>query len=326
MKKSILLVFILSLHVSAYAQVKQSLFSFGGIVDRIYYRHAIPNRGFEFNLEDNKSTDILKTLNFNKDKNMPDESMDHNFAFLNEKKDLIDVYDKDMGVCRGYASLRRKMRLLAIFDAENRNGEMIPDRELNPEQYKKFYKNKFRNIRFYQPTIIPGFKNLKEISQDPMLGKILKWQILHEWRRKNFAKGTGTYRLIRAVFKKTKYQELLETRDRLEYFLSNKVNPIVWLTQKHSSSINSVEVVDVTKLESDGSFKVTFWNDKSLASANANSPLTIDGQGNMTYADHLEARPINGFGIVKENDGELLYIHDQLQKFCSEKPEFCPLQ
>jgi hypothetical protein len=328
MNNTKLTIFILFLLVSTFkvhAQVRQSLFSFHGIFDRLIFRGAIPYQGLQFDLERKDSSLVLESLSFNQHMNTPLDDR-HTFSFLNEELDLVDVYNKDMGICRGYASLRRKFRLLAIFDPNNTSAEVIPDKDTDLAAFKKFYRKKIRDIRFYQPTTIPGYQNLKELSADPDLAPMIKWQVLYEWRRKNFTKGTGTSRLLKATVKKTNYKSLLETRNRLEYFLQHKINPLVWLTQKLSTWIHSVEAIAVTPVREDGSFTITFWNDKSHEGVDVYSFLDVDANGNMIYRDLEKPRPINGFGIVKENDGELQHIYEQWQDFCQQKPEHCPLR
>jgi len=148
-------------------------------------------------------------------------------------------------------------------------------------------------------------------------------EVLHEWGVKNFSRGTNTRELIRGVFKSSAYEELLLMRKKIEDFKNINLNTMVWLSQKHSSWIHALEAIDVTPVQVDGSFKVTFWNDKFLQPEKATSSITVNLDGSIHYDDGIENRILNAAGVTQENDGEYLKMGENLKSFCQEFPVVC---
>ncbi len=225
---------------------------------------------------------------------------------MNKKEDFLDLIEVDLGLCRGFASLRRKFRLLAFFDPNNLTAQLIPDRSREPKAYVAFYRDLVKNIRSYSPTVIPVFKNLRELNSDVLLIRMLKKEILEEWKKKNFSRGTGTNELLTGVFRSSTYEELIVMKDKVDIFSSLGQNTMIWISVKNSTWIHVLEAIESTPIQSDGSFRLTLWNDKFTNGENVFSYLTISGDGDIFYDDGLSRRRINAAGVTKDNDGEML--------------------
>lgn len=317
--KILVLILAFGMTFGASAQVfkRQSLMSLEALIERIFHDN-VPNKRFIFDSEDKEASALMEVASHSKDLRYP--NIESNFSFVNDKKEFESLFKADMGLCRGISSLRRKFRLLAFFDPENKSAQVIPDREKEPNEFQRFYKNLVRDIRMRKPTVIPGFSNLHEMSSHPDLIDMMKWQVLKEWKTKNFARGTGTSRLLLGTLRHSTYEELKVLRNRVEAFQKLNHNTMVWLAQKLSGWIHALEAIEVTPVAEDGSFTFTFWNDKFKDPEKAISTLRVNAEGEMTYDDGIEVRTLHAAGITKENDGELLDIAESL----SESALFAP--
>lgn len=313
--KILFLILAFGMSLSAQAQIfkkRQSYTSIPALFERIF-DNDLPYQGLVLDLNDSKNLSLLELAAHSKDIRLP--NVESNFSFTNSKPEFDKLFKADMGLCRGMSSLRRKFRLLAKFDLENKAGLEIPDRATKLKAFQKYYKNLVRDIRDRKVTVIPGYANLMEFSSDPDLIDMLKIQVLKEWKKKNFAKGTGLGRVLRGSVKHSTYTELLEMRDRVEAFQKLGLNTIVWLNQKMSGWIHALEAVEASPVAEDGSFKFKFWNDKFIEADKAYSTMTVTADAKMIYDDGIKERELNSGGVAKENDGEMLDISEKLLKY-----------
>ena len=297
--------------------LRQSYFSVVGLLQRLHQdiaRKSVPLKNLRIDYTDKSQTEGLVAGALGTERLA---SVEGSFSFTNSKTE-VDGFYVDMGLCRGYSSLRRKTRFMGFFDASVAG----PSRE-NPRAYKKFYKKILRDIRNFRPRIVPGYANLAELSADPLLKSMVQWQVLHEWRNKNFFRGTGTRDLLRGTFKRTPYETLLALRDRIQENALLGHNTMVWLSEKKSSWIHVLEATSVSPVAADGSFEIIFWNDKFLDLTKAHSKLMVSGTGKLTYDDFLETRLLHAMGITRENDGEMLLLSERRSEFCLSHPSAC---
>lgn len=309
--KILVLIIAFGMTFGASAQVfkRQSLMSLEALIERIFHDN-VPNKNYIFDSENKEDSTLLEVATHSKDFRYP--NIESNFSFVNDKKEFESLFKADMGLCRGISSLRRKFRLLAFFDPHKTSGQVIPDQHKEPKEFQKFYKNLVRDIRMRKPTLIPGFSNLHEMSSHPELIDMMKWQVLKEWKTKNFARGTGTARLLRGTLRRSTYEELKVLRNRVKTFQKLNHNTMIWLAQKLSGWIHVLEAVEVSAVAEDGSFSFLFWNDKFKDPEKAYSTLMVNAEGEMTYDDGIKVRKLHAAGVTKENDGELLDIAESL--------------
>jgi hypothetical protein len=332
MKKLILpLVFISSLilsSLSAHAQWQsQSMFAIVGgfeyLFERVFQIRSSPEPEYLIDYSNQSETSDLALYNLNSLLREP--NLEATFAFTNNAEDFEGVFKKDMGVCRGYSGLRRKFRFLAYFDAKNESNIEVPDRS-HKKKFVKFYKRIVQDIRDYKFKVIPGFANLNELSADPLLSPMIKWQVLHEWKDRNFSFGMGTGKLLRGVFVHSTYEHMLDVRNRVEKNRELGHNTMMWLAQKSSSWIHALEAIDASPVQVDGSFKITFWNDKFLNLDKARSELLVLADGRLIYYDTLIERELNAAGVTDENDGEMKYMSQKFKEFCQADSKKCELK
>lgn len=96
---------------------------------------------------------------------------------LNHPQDDKKYWDGDnLGHCWGHAVFTQKMERLAIF-APN---ETAPFPE-GSKKWKAFYKKILRKIGRDEAQIIPGFKNILEMSSHPSLARAFLNRVSDEW-------------------------------------------------------------------------------------------------------------------------------------------------
>jgi len=312
MQRLIVLFFVLTLSATSSAQVfnRQSILAVAGLWELVFA--SVPNNGHTIDLADAEEQELLSYAAHTQEQRFA--NLESTFNFLNDDESYKGIIKKDLGICRGYSSLRRKFRIVGFFDPLNESNQEIPDKK-NSKNFTKFYKKLVKRIRKGLPTVIPGYKNLFEMSSDPLLARMLKLEVFREWRKKNFTKGTGTGDMLAGSLKKTSYEELLELRDRVANFSKLGHNTIMWLTVAKSTWIHVLEAVDVSDVDEEGSFTFKFWNDKFLELDRAYSIMTVTKSGEMTYDDGKTVRKINAAGITDENDGEIRYLGENLREF-----------
>jgi len=312
MQRLIVLFFILTLSATSSAQVfnRQSILAVAGLWELVFA--SVPNDGHTIDLADAEEQELLSYAAHTQEKRFA--NLESTFNFLNDDESYKGVLKKDMGICRGYSSLRRKFRIVGFFDPMNESNQEIPDKK-DAKKFTKFYKKLVKRIRKGLPTFIPGYNNLFEMSSDPLLSRMLKLEVFREWRKKNFTKGTGTGDMLAGTLRRTNYEELLKLRNRVAEFSKLGLNTTMWLSVAKSGWIHVLEAVDATDVDENGSFDFKFWNDKYLELDRAYSVLTVAQNGEMTYDDGKTVRTINAAGITDENDGEIRYLGENLREF-----------
>lgn len=172
-------------------------------------------------------------------------------SFLNEKSDFADHIQRTVGYCWGHTSTTRTFNYLATFDAEEAF-EKAPSRS-DEKEFSKFYKKKIKNIMNYKAQIIPGFKNLREFSADPVIMRLLKDKVVWQW-----ADQTLRFRSA-GVF--TKGQLRFMSNEKVENFLKEieerlKVNhsPKVFFTNLKSPAF--IHIVNVNEVRRESETKV----------------------------------------------------------------------
>jgi hypothetical protein len=325
MKKLIIAVFIFlsSVCLSIEPPVDQKVFAISGLwrlfLEKIKAITPTDNTLHEqIDYSDEQELSFIKENNPSTHLRFP--SIEHNFAFTNTTDDLIDSYQRDFGICRGYSSARRKFRYYGIFDKKNKSKTVIPERSSN-RKYVKFFRKIVASIRKNKFTLIPGFSNLHEFSNDPQIMPMMKWELLREWRDKNFDVNSGTLEILKGTYRRSTYAELLLMRQNIKQNFELGHNSLIWLSAKITKDpldtwIHVVEAIDASKIESDGSFSITFWNDKFTALNHSTSQVHISADGSIIYRDATDAgdRPLISMGITKDNDGEIKFYAKQVAK------------
>ncbi len=311
----------------SHAQMKQSMMIVPGALHSLFFkligRSDNPLLRYRFDQEKIES-ELITYLHLRSDLMTP--NIDSTFSFVNTKESLANSYVRDLGICRGISALRRKFRHLAFFDAQNLSNLAIPqldETKKSERQFIRFYRNLVRDIRRGEPTIIPGFENLQEMSQHLLLRGMLEKQALYEWKNKNFMLGNGSMRMMGTYVKRMSAKKVKRFIERLKLHQSLGLNAMVWIRGKKFGWIHALEAIGIEEL-ADSSHKVIMWNDKGIESKGVYAYLYIDQKFKMSYDDEIdEVRDILAGDITNENDGELIYMAMQVRDFCQTNPVFC---
>ena len=103
-----------------------------------------------------------------------------------------EVASQEYGFCHGYTFVAYTLRFLLHFDPDyqftNKSFYVQPNGEIKGETYLRLIESSFKNLR---PVVIPGFRNLKEFSANPLVKKFLKIQVLKFWANANISYQRG---------------------------------------------------------------------------------------------------------------------------------------
>lgn len=318
--KTLTLALILLASLSSHAQLlkRQSIMAIPGIFN-LLFENTVHYPDYEMDFESPEMKEVRGFAARNQELRFA--NLESTFSFFNDKESFKGLFVKDLGICRGYSSLRRKFRLLAFFDAKNEAGIEVPNREKHPRKYVRFYKKLIKQIRKGQPTIIPGYANLREFSSDELVSDMIKMQVFREWRKKNFSSNSGTTSdMLRGTLRHSTYEELLYLRDHVEAYAKEGLNTMIWTAVKKSGWIHVLEAVEASPVDENGDFKLKLWNDKSMEEAKMYSYLTVTKKGDILYDDFIDpTRVMHSAGVTKENDGEIRYLGENLKKFLTIK-------
>jgi len=174
-------------------------------------------------------------------------------AFLNEKSDFADHIQRTVGYCWGHTSTTRTFNYLAHFDAQEIH-EKAPSKS-DEKEYTKFYKKKIKRIMNYKAEIIPGFKNLREFSADPIIKKLLKDKVVWQWADQALrvrSVGVSTVGQLR-LMKQDKVKEFLK---EVEERLSVNHAPKVFFTNLNSPAFIHIVNVNEVRRESESKVKL----------------------------------------------------------------------
>jgi hypothetical protein len=94
-------------------------------------------------------------------------------TLVNADHEFEGISDRKFGYCWGFATLFRNLTQLAFFDPAQ---PRVPDVE--------FYLRKIDRIVAGQATVIPGYRNLRELSLEPRIEFYLKLNTMELWRNR----------------------------------------------------------------------------------------------------------------------------------------------
>jgi hypothetical protein len=176
-------------------------------------------------------------------------------AFPNSGSYFKEHCDVEFGLCAGMTYFMRSMNMGAVYDPTNqfekRYNNFIPKRDTNPDKFVKFYSKKFNKIMANKPQVIPGFKNLRELSEDPLLSGPIKKLIVEQWSRINVSI-PGITQYLKSVSENLDQKEITKLYKELKHKTKDlKYNPIIWAARENESVfsksqwIHMLQVYDV---------------------------------------------------------------------------------
>ena len=261
-------------------------------------------------------------------------SLENGSTVVNSEDFLDGINDHKFGICEGASTLNRYFTILAFFDPDSKAGLKLgqdapPDRASHPAEWLKYYQKKIRHVATGHATLIPGFKNFRELSLDPQLEVYLK-----KWAVRLWANRVSTIGQLKIGISSTEPMNatqraslVLDLRERLK---RNELPKIVITAQKTNRwlgialSSHSLLVYDVRDLK-DGSTRIMVWDPDFFTETLASNPkyVEIRPHGQMLYEPWYEANdPVmsDRLGPVKiapDNDTDTAKMLLSLKHFCS---------
>lgn len=299
--------------------------------------HAADPENSPFNLF-NATSDRLKP------------SRDWSFSFYNNVPDMAEVVQAEFGFCAGFSTTLRKINMMALYDKENTEKQVVPAK--GTPAWFSFYKAKLDDIMNNKMTIIPGFANTYMLSSNKQLGLYIKQLIVHQWQVTNINLFQGLAGLL-SVNKQPDLEDMQKVRDSLAQRIAYGYNPIVYLSKYNDNVmskeqwIHVLQIFEANEIQADGSFTLRAWdiNEKAeqsvkLITVDANAKIIMSqdvevtedsvriGNLNLEKNKHTlkqalavieSGNELNNILPLKWDDLEIEQMIKQNKKFCAER-------
>lgn len=217
-------------------------------------------------------------------------SREWSFPFYNSGRDMAEVVKAEFGFCAGFSTTLRKVNMMAVYDEENKEQQVVPEKG-TPEWFA-FYKAKIDNMMNNKMTIIPGFANTYEMSSNEEIAHYLKEVIVHQWQLTNVNLFQGLAGFL-SVKKKPDLKDMQKVRKELASRISYGYNPIVYLSKYNDKLmskeqwIHVLQIFEAGPVQEDGSFTLRAWdiNDKAQ---DAVKLITVDANAKIIMSKDVE--------------------------------------
>ncbi|MBC7458664.1 MAG: hypothetical protein H7235_10315 [Bdellovibrionaceae bacterium] len=217
-------------------------------------------------------------------------SREWSFPFYNSSHDMADVVKSEFGFCAGFSTALRKVNMMAIYDEENKEQQVVPQKR-TPEWFA-FYKAKIDAMMNNKMTIVPGFANTLEMSSNKEIAHYLKEVIVHQWQLTNVNLFQGLAGFL-SVKKKPDLKEMQKVRNELASRISYGYNPIVYLSKYNDKLmskeqwIHVLQIYEASPIQADGSFTLRAW-DINESAQEAVKLITVDANAKIIMSEDVE--------------------------------------
>ena len=237
---------------------------------------------------------------------------DHEFAGLSDRR---------FGFCWGTSTLIRNFNTVAFFDATLPRSSSI-----------KFYEEKIADVLEGKATVIPGFKNFRELSSVPELEYYLKLSSMAMWR--SLAAQPSSLPILFKAGKTMTSDEMDHLIQDLDIrFVRGEFPKLIFSSLFPTNTLaglnTDIHVVLAYRLErlENHSVRIHIWDSNFYAESLQKSPawIEITADHQMIYPpwhqDGVAATQNNDrlarVSITPENDLETAMILQELKQFCS---------
>ena len=304
----------------------------------LHYFTRLPKQGWEkilqiggfgdFNLwahEQRTNGDKGPFRMFNSTQRFRVPSDENVLPFVNSASDFEDVLQVEFGVCAGFTVTQRRLVMLMHFDLENKEREFVPNKENDPEGWKKWMRSKIDQVMQLKMVIVPGFKNLREFASVPEVTRYLKETIVRQWELTNVNVLQGVLQGAVGVRKAMTKDELLKVQEKLSERLKFNYNPVVYLTKQNDNLfstdqwIHVLQVLSITPKAVDGCYSFKVWDINEQVPTNALKEVKVDSKGIIQFDGQTLARVIP----LIWDDFEIANMINNNLAFCTARPGFC---
>jgi hypothetical protein len=251
-------------------------------------------------------------------------------TLVNSDHEFEGISDRAHGYCWGFSTLVRYFTTLAFFDPSQSNP--APLSALKYADWVKFYQAKIDQVVRGEATVIPGFKNFRELSLVPELELYLKLNAMELWRSR--AMKFGSINIFRTAMKSMDYKEVDGLLNDLEARIARGELPKVMFSSLIPSETilgmnTDIHVVLAYKVERIDAkrARIHLWDINFYTETLVREPkfLEITAEHGILYQPWLEPTKTYAKGsdlvanvkIAPENDKEEIQMLQSLKKFCS---------
>jgi hypothetical protein len=195
---------------------------------------------------------------------------ENGLTLVNADHEFEGISDRKFGYCWGFATLFRNLTQLAFFDPSQ---PRVPDVE--------FYLRKIDRIVAGHATVIPGYRNLRELSLEPRIELYLKLNTMELWR--NRAVRSTSLNIFKNSTEAMSFEEVESLLRNLEVRLQRGEFPKVLFsalipTGKILGMSTDIHVVLVNRVErlSGNRAKIHLWDINFYAETLKKSPKIIE--------------------------------------------------
>jgi hypothetical protein len=266
------------------------------------------------------SPSMTRLYGLNSDRYQP--KAENGLSLVNADHEYAGISDREFGYCWGFSTLFRNLTQLAFFDPS------LP-KDPNPESYFRM----IDRIISGRATVIPGYRNLRELSLEPQVELYLKLNAMQLWRSR--AARRTSLPIFRNSTEAMSFTEVEDLLVRLEEKLSRGEFPKILFSALIPSGrvlgmSTDIHVVLVNRIERLGGSRarIYLWDINFYAEILAKSPkfIEVTQTHGLKYAPWYEAdKPyaeasdlVSRIQIAPEDDAENLSTLKGLKAFCDD--------
>jgi len=252
-------------------------------------------------------------------------------TLVNSDHEYEGISDRAHGYCWGFATLVRYFTVLAFFDPSQ--AKPAPLSALRYQDWIHFYEKKIDQVVRGEATVIPGFRNFRELSLVPELELYLKLNAMELWRSR--AMKFGSVKIFHDATNEMKPKEVDAMLNNLEARIRRGELPKIIFSSLIPSEkilgmntdIHVVLAYGVERLDHHRA-RIKLWDINFYTETLVREPkyLEITPEGGILYQPWYEpTKPyakgsdlVARVSIAPENDAEEMQMLLSLKAFCGQ--------
>ncbi len=257
--------------------------------------------------------------------------VENGLTLVNADHEFEGISDRKFGYCWGFSTLFRNLTQLAFFDPSL---PRVPDVE--------YYLRKIDRLVAGQATVIPGYRNIRELSLEPRIELYLKLNTMELWRSR--AVRSSSLKIFKNSTEAMSFEEVESLLRNLETRLERGEFPKVLFSAlipsgKILGMSTDIHVVLVNRVERlpGNRAKIHLWDINFYAETLKKSPKIIEvtSKHGLVYEPWYEpdkpyaeaSAMVSRVELAPEEDIEVAQNLKSLKNFCeaSQTRHYCKL-
>lgn len=221
-------------------------------------------------------------------------------------------YEETQGYCWGHANLNSQFNRLAFFQPEKAPAHNIQSTDpIEQQKAVDYYKAIIDKINNNEATVIPGFKNLLQLSSHPALQSYIGDKVAKSWASKAMSwQGLGTSLSTKQQLHYT-YELLFEdVKSRIDMNLQ----PTIVFTARSSAFYTHATLVSHYETKSDGKIKICLRENNYSENDNrqCKHSMHLDPVKGLMYG----SMEVGGAEIAHNENADTLAQAESLKQKC----------